>query len=80
MLSYWEQILEKHRWVDLPLHKVFIKAGLPTSTYYRAALKKDIKLDTARKVYTTLERLSKNWATKLDEPKKINAAISKLSK
>jgi|TARA_R110000851_G_scaffold199542_1_gene350633 hypothetical protein len=73
MISYWEQIMEKHRWVDLPMHKVFKRAGLPTSTYYRAVRKQDIRLATAKQVGRTLDRLAKNWATGLSEPKKINS-------
>ncbi len=79
--SYWDQILEKHRYVDMPLHKVFVLAKIPTSTYYRTVNgNSEISFDTAKKVYQTLDRLSKRWPTGLIEPKKINAAVPKLHK
>jgi len=79
--SYWDQILEKHRYVDMPLHKVFIVAKIPTSTYYRTVNgRSEISYETAKKVYQTLDRLSKRWPTGLITPKKINGAVSKLHK
>jgi len=79
--SYWDQILEKHRYVDMPLHKVFIVAKIPTSTYYRTVNgRSEISYETAKKVYQTLDRLSKRWPTGLVTPKKINGAVSKLHK
>jgi len=79
--SYWDQILEKHRYVDMPLHKVFIVAKIPTSTYYRTINgRSEISYETAKKVYQTLDRLSKRWPTGLVTPKKINGAVSKLHK
>ena len=65
----------------MPLHKVFKLAHIPTSTYYRNIQgKSEMTYDTAKKVYATLERLSKIWPTGLDDPKKINAPAPKLSK
>tara|TARA_R110002012_G_scaffold282518_1_gene472266 strand:- start:251 stop:514 length:264 start_codon:yes stop_codon:yes gene_type:complete len=79
--SYWDQILEKHRYVDMPLHKVFVAAKIPTSTYYRTVNgRSEISYETAKKVYQTLDRLSKRWPTGLITPKKINGAVSKLHK
>ena len=56
-------------------------AKIPTSTYYRTLNgKTEMSFETAKKVYQTLDRLSKRWATGLVEPKKINAAVPKLHK
>ncbi len=80
LVSYLDQILEKHRYVDMPLHKVFTLAKIPTSTYYRTTSgKTELSLDTAKKVYRVLDRLSHAWPTALENPKKKNANLPKLS-
>jgi predicted transcriptional regulator len=45
-----------HKGITVPLHVVFIKSGVPTSTYYRTLNgKTELRYDTASKIYRTME-------------------------
>ena len=76
--SSWYSILEKHQGISLPLHKVFVKAGIPTSTYYRT-LNGDTELryETACKVYRMLELLEGSYAKPSDK-RVLYAKVSRL--
>jgi len=50
MLSYYEQLICAAKQADVTLIQAFRHAGIPTSTYYRAANGTDLHLKTAQKV------------------------------
>ena len=51
MLSYYEQLICAAKQADIKLIQAFRYAGIPTSTYYRAANGTDLHLSTAKKVF-----------------------------
>jgi len=59
--DYWTIIQRFHKMTRLriPLHRVFIKAGIPTSTYYRTVHGTELKYKTALKVFNEIDRLAK---------------------
>lgn len=59
--DYWTIIQRFHSMTRLriPLHKVFIRAGVPTSTYYRTVHGSELKYETALKVFMEIDRLAK---------------------
>jgi len=50
MLSYYEQLICAAKQADVKLIQAFSNAGIPTSTYYRAANGTDLHFNTAQKV------------------------------
>jgi len=50
MLSYYEQLICAAKQADVKLIQAFRNAGIPTSTYYRAANGTDLHFNTAQKV------------------------------
>jgi len=50
MLSYYEQLICAAKQADVKLIQAFVNAGIPTSTYYRAANGTDLHFNTAQKV------------------------------
>ena len=76
--SYWDMIQEKHKGFDIPLHRVFTKAGLPTSTYYRTLNgSTELRYDTAVKVIRMMELMEGAYPTSRDK-RRLNAKVSKL--
>jgi predicted transcriptional regulator len=76
--SYWQIIQDKHKEFNIPLHKVFTKAGLPTSTYYRTLNgSTELRYDTAVKVMRVMELMEGAYPTSRDK-RKLNAKVSKL--
>ena len=76
--SYWQIIQDKHKEFNIPLHKVFTKAGLPTSTYYRTLNgSTELRYDTAVKVMRVMELMEGAYPTSSDK-RKLNAKVSKL--
>jgi predicted transcriptional regulator len=76
--SYWHTIQEKHKGFDIPLHKVFIKAGLPTSTYYRTLNgSTELRYETAKKIMRVMELMEGAYPTSRDK-RKLHAKVSKL--
>lgn len=59
MKSYMQIIRDKHK--DTKCHvslaQVFVKASVPTSTYYRTLAGSELRHETAAKVYRMLELL-----------------------
>ncbi len=54
MESYYEQLICAAKQADIKLIQAFIHAGIPTSTYYRAANGTDLHFNTAQKVFNTI--------------------------
>ena len=76
--SYWQIIQDKHKEFNIPLHKVFTKAGLPKSTYYRTLNgSTELRYDTAVKVMRVMELMEVAYPTSRDK-RKLNAKVSKL--
>jgi|TARA_R110000796_G_scaffold57960_3_gene133644 hypothetical protein len=70
MNSYWHLIQEKHKGLNIPLHLVFVKAGLPTSTYYRTLNgTTELRYETAAKVYRVMELMEGAYPTSKDKRK-----------
>jgi predicted transcriptional regulator len=60
-----------HKGITVPLHVVFIKSGVPTSTYYRTLNgKTELRYDTASKIYRTME-LMKGASPSSSEKRKL---------
>ena len=63
--NYLEQLYELSNDIDVPLLKVFIKAGVPTSTYYRTIKgETQLKYETAVKVAHIMNLIAKRQARK----------------
>jgi|TARA_R110000751_G_scaffold71685_3_gene145513 predicted transcriptional regulator len=59
MKSYWQSIQDMHKGLNIPLHVIFVKSGIPTSTYYRTLNgTTELRYETARKIYRTMELLA----------------------
>tara|TARA_R110000822_G_scaffold44890_1_gene120305 strand:+ start:960 stop:1169 length:210 start_codon:yes stop_codon:yes gene_type:complete len=56
MLSYYEQLICAAKQADVQLIQAFRNAGIPTSTYYRAANGTDLHLSTAKKVFHWIDK------------------------
>jgi len=57
--SYLDQLHEQADDLGIPLLKIFIKAGVPTSTYYRTiGGKTQLSYDTAMKVQVMIDGLN----------------------
>ena len=57
MDSYYDMLIKKAAEANVPLAKAFIKAGVPTSTYYRTLNGSELRYNTAKKVWRMLELL-----------------------
>tara|TARA_B110000285_G_C14858123_1_gene483221 strand:+ start:290 stop:511 length:222 start_codon:yes stop_codon:yes gene_type:complete len=57
MNSYYDLLCKKAKEANVPLVKAFIKAGVPTSTYYRTVNGSELRYETAKKVWRLLELL-----------------------
>ncbi len=77
--SYEHQIRELHEGLDVPLLHCFIKAGVPSSTYYRMLQGTELKLGTAKKVYRMIELLKGAKPTSSDKRNLHGNSVSKLS-
>ena len=55
MYDYFNQLKDKADAKNLDLRQMFILAGVPDSTYYRAKNGTDISRSTANKVYIAIE-------------------------
>ena len=52
-------ILESHaEWREINLKSAFLDAGVPTSTFYRSKLGKELRYKTALKVLESIDKLS----------------------
>ena len=60
--SYLEQLHHLATMANADLLKSFLKAGLPSSTYYRAINGTELRYDTATKVASVLRRTIKEQA------------------
>tara|TARA_R100001369_G_scaffold31063_1_gene55064 strand:- start:3187 stop:3405 length:219 start_codon:yes stop_codon:yes gene_type:complete len=57
MDSYYNMLCAKAKEVDVTLLQVFIKAGIPTSTYYRTLAGSELRYATAKKAWRMLQLL-----------------------
>jgi hypothetical protein len=71
MQSYYQSLIAKSEEADVPLLKAFIKAGVPTSTYYRTVGGSELKHVTAKKVWIMLELLINGRTYKRSDKKKL---------
>ena len=56
MESYYDQLICAAKQADVKLIQAFRYAGIPTSTYYRAANGTDLHFNTAQKVFDIINR------------------------
>jgi len=54
MESYYDQLICAAKQADVQLIQAFRYAGIPTSTYYRAANGTDLHFNTAQKVFNII--------------------------
>jgi len=70
--TYLEQLHEQAIEIDVPLLKVFTKAGVPTSTYYRTiGGKTHLKYETAIKVAKIIAMLKEGRTLKRNDKRKL---------
>lgn len=70
--TYLEQLHEQAIEIDVPLLKVFTKAGVPTSTYYRTiGGKTHLKYETAMKVAKMIAMLKEGRTLKRNDKRKL---------
>lgn len=57
MDSYFEHLKSLSEQRDIDLRTAFVLAGVPTSTFYRAQKRNDMRFETALKVLDAIERI-----------------------
>lgn len=55
LIGYYEQLLVLCRHSDEELRRAFAKAGVPSSTYYRAKHGQDLRFSTAQKIASHIQ-------------------------
>jgi hypothetical protein len=71
MKTYYQTLIAKSEEAGIPLLKAFIKAGVPTSTYYRTVGGSELKHVTAKKVWIMLELLINGRTYKRSDKRKL---------
>jgi len=71
MKSYFETLKTKSQEAEIPLLEAFIKAGVPTSTYYRTLAGSELRHVTANKVWNMIELLINGRTYKRSDKKKL---------
>jgi predicted transcriptional regulator len=63
MDSYFKQLKSQCKQWDIDLRTAFVLAGIPTSTFYRAQKRNDMRFETALKVLDAVNRIHASQAT-----------------